>query len=386
MPVSILVVDDEPDLELLIRQRFRRRIREQDLEFHFASNGRQALDMLQALPDITIVLTDINMPEMDGLTLLTHLSALDNLLKAIIVSAYGDMENIRMAMNRGAFDFVTKPIDFHDLEVTLEKAMREMSALKEGAEAHRQLSSVREQLSVARRIQQQILPQTFPAFPERPEFELFATMTPADAVGGDFYDFFLLDGDRMGFVVGDVSGKGVPAAIFMAVSRTLLRATAITCKAPDECIRQANELLCRENSTGLFVTMAYGILHWRTGRVEYCLGGHDIPRILRQDGTVEVLENLGGLVLGVLGHARYESATVELRPGDQLLLYTDGVTEAMDGAMQPFGVSRLDEALKVAPRTCPQETIGHVLNSVQDYVAAARQHDDITTLCLRYLG
>lgn len=384
MAVSILVVDDEPDLEMLIRQRFRRRIREQEFEFHFASNGREALEKIESMPNLEIVLTDINMPEMDGLTLLSRMSEMNSLQKAIIVSAYGDMENIRTAMNRGAFDFITKPIDFQDLEVTLEKAIREMNALKDGAEAHRQLLSVREQLSVARRIQQAILPQTFPAFPDRPEFDIFATMAPADAVGGDFYDFFLLDGDRLGMVVGDVSGKGVPAAIFMAVSRTLLRATAVTCAAPDECIRQVNELLCRENTTGLFVTMAYAILHWRTGTLEYCLGGHDLPRLLRADGSVEPLDNLGGLVLGVSSSAKYQSATLQLNSGDHLVLYTDGITEAMDTGQQLFGVDRLDEVLRREAPSDPKSTITRVLAAVKAHAAGARQHDDITLLCLHY--
>lgn len=384
MAVSILVVDDEPDLEMLIRQRFRKRIRERELDFHFASNGREALEKIEALPDLGIVLTDINMPEMDGLTLLTRMSELDTVLKAIIVSAYGDMENIRTAMNRGAFDFITKPIDFQDLEVTLEKAIREMNALKDGIEAHRQLLSVREQLNVARRIQQAILPQTFPAFPDRPEFDIFATMSPADAVGGDFYDFFLLDNDRLGCVVGDVSGKGVPAAIFMAVSRTLLRATAITCAAPDECIRQVNDLLCRENTTGLFVTMAYAILHWRTGKVDYCLGGHDVPRVLHSNGRVEALENMGGLVLGVSAKAEFACATIQLGAGDQLIFYSDGITEAMNVEQQLFGVQRLDRVLEREPPSDPKATAQRVLAAVKAHAESARQHDDITLLCLQY--
>lgn len=384
MAVSILVVDDEPDLEMLIRQRFRRRIREQELEFHFAGNGREALSKLEAMPDLEIVLTDINMPEMDGLTLLTRLADRDTILKAIIVSAYGDMENIRTAMNRGAFDFITKPIDFQDLEVTLEKAIREMHALKAGAEAHRQLLSVREQLNVARRIQQSILPQTFPAFPDRPEFDIHATMAPADAVGGDFYDFFLLDGDRLGFVVGDVSGKGVPAAIFMAVSRTLLRATAVTCDSPSECIAQVNSLLCHDNSTGLFVTMAYGILHWRSGEVEYCLGGHEIPRILRKHGVVQTFDNQGGLVLGISSQAEYASAKIALEAGDQVLFYSDGITEAMDETLQLFGVQRLDDVLRQCPHADPKATAQHILDAVSHHAASARQHDDITLLCLQF--
>src|ERR1051325_6158617 len=217
MPVKILVVDDEPDLELLIRQKFRRQIRNDEFRFVFAQNGVEALQKLEENADIEIVLTDINMPEMDGLSLLVRLNELNLLLKAVIVSAYGDMENIRTAMNRGAADFLTKPIDFQDLEITVNKTLKQLQVLKEAVQTHDQLLAIRHELEIARNIQQAILPRTFPAFPERKDFDLFAAMLPAREVGGDFYDFFLIDNDRLGFVIGDVSGKGVRGAIFLGM-------------------------------------------------------------------------------------------------------------------------------------------------------------------------
>ena len=226
--VKILVVDDEVDLEPLIRQKFRRQIRDEVYDFVFAHNGLEALTKLIEFPNIGVVLSDINMPEMDGLTLLLKLKELKNpSLRTVVVSAYGDMDNIRTAMNRGAFDFLTKPINFDDLEITINKTLEEIAMQRKAMREHDQLISLRHDLNVAREIQLGILPKVFPPFPHRAEFDIYGSMTAAKEVGGDFFDFFLIDNENLGLVIGDVSGKGIPAAIFMAVSRTLIRATGL---------------------------------------------------------------------------------------------------------------------------------------------------------------
>ena len=219
MAIKILSVDDEQDLEALLTQYFRRKIRKGEYEFSFAHNGLEALRMMLDHPDFDIILSDINMPEMDGLTLLTKINEMRNpALKCIIVSAYGDMENIRTAMNHGAFDFATKPIDMEDLERTIEKAVEQISFIKEAQKEHHQLEEIQYDLNVAREIQQSILPKQFPPFPQYKQFDLYATMSAAKAVGGDFYDFFLVDDNHLGFTIADVSDKGIPAAIFMAMT------------------------------------------------------------------------------------------------------------------------------------------------------------------------
>src|SRR4029077_3922029 len=187
----------------------------------------------------------------------------------VIVSAYGDMQNIRTAMNRGAYDFLIKPIDFADFETTLNKTIQELESIKHGLLAREQLTAIQHELGVAARIQQSILPRQFPPFPGRTDFEVYAHMAPAREVGGDFYDFFLINKDLLGFVIGDVSGKGVPAAIFMAVCRTLLKATAMQGMPPGECLEYANTLLKRQSEAAMFVTVFYGILDTRTGDVDY---------------------------------------------------------------------------------------------------------------------
>ncbi|HRI48041.1 MAG TPA: response regulator, partial [Ignavibacteriaceae bacterium] len=173
MKLKLMVVDDEPDLETLIRQRFRRQIRDESFEFVFAHNGLEALARLIEHPDIGIILTDINMPEMDGLTLLSKIAELNNpALKTVVVSAYGDMENIRTAMNRGAFDFITKPIDFGDLEITINKTLQQLTILKQSLEEHDQLIALKQDLNTAKIIQQAILPKVFPPYPDRKDFDV----------------------------------------------------------------------------------------------------------------------------------------------------------------------------------------------------------------------
>jgi sigma-B regulation protein RsbU (phosphoserine phosphatase) len=381
-----LVVDDEPDLEHLVRQKFRRQIRKNEFEFVFAENGVDALDKLKSHGDIDLVLTDINMPEMDGLTLLTKLGEIDSILKAVIVSAYGDMENIRVAMNRGAFDFVTKPIDLQDLDTTIQKSLNELGTLKEALQSREQLAAIQRELNVATEIQTSILPQTFPPFPDRREFELFAKMITAKEVGGDFYDFFVIDNDRLGVVIGDVSGKGVPAAMLMAVCRTLLKATALKSIPPDQCLKAVNNILVGESLSSMFVTVFYGVLNTRNGTVEYCSGGHNAPYILHQDGQVKQIENTGGLAVGAMEDIEYESKMMIVQPGESLFLYTDGVTEAVNQNEDQFEEKRLEEALAKLHELPVTDIVNRVVEDVQAFAEGAPQADDITCLAIRYLG
>jgi sigma-B regulation protein RsbU (phosphoserine phosphatase) len=386
MPTKILVVDDEPDLELIISQKFRKQVRDKELQFYFVKNGVEALQKLRDDAAVDIVLTDINMPEMDGLTLLAKLTEQYPLIKSVIVSAYGDMSNIRTALNRGAFDFVTKPIDFGDLEITMKKTIQEAMTYRQAVRDRDQLTAIQQELEVARKIQQSIVPRKFPPFPERREFELHAAMIPARDVGGDFYDFFLIEGDRLGFVIGDVSGKGVPAALFMAVSKTLLKATALKGLPPEECLQQVNRILYLESVSAMFVTIFYGILNTRTGEVDYCNGGHNPPYILRADGRLEAAETTGGLVLGAMKNTVYKNKKILLQSGDGLFLYTDGVTEAMDRDNEQFTESRLEENLKGWANTPLPQVVSNVVEAVKAFSNGAQQADDITILALKYLG
>ena len=383
MVPKILVVDDEPDLELLLRQKFRRKTRTGQLSLVFAQNGVEALEQLEVHDDVDLVLSDINMPEMDGLTLLQQLGSLDYDLRAVMVTAYGDMKNIRTAMNRGAFDFVTKPIDFDDLEATIDKTLEHLMVMREALRSRDELVALRQELGVAAQMQESILPTEFP---RDPRYELHASMTPAREVGGDFYDFFRLEDDRMGIVVADVSGKGVPAALFMMVSRTLMKGTAIGETNPERCLREVNELLSESNEESMFVTVFYTTLDPASGRVAFANAGHNLPYVVKSSGEVRQVDSAPGIVLGVLPDFEFPGGTVDLEPGDVLFFYTDGVNEAMDEAGVEFGDERLAAVLAEAAGSSADAFSERVVQAVHAHAGEAPQSDDITCMTLRYLG
>ena len=385
MPIKILSVDDEMDLELLLTQYFRRKIRKGEYDFHFAHNGLEALTMLLKEKDFDIILSDINMPEMDGLTLLTKINEMQNpALKCIMVSAYGDMGNIRQAMNNGAFDFATKPIDLDDLSLTIEKAIEHIEYIKTMQQEHNQLESIKGDLAVAREIQQAILPRIFPPFPEEAaQMDIAASMNAAKDVGGDFYDFFRIDADRIGFVIADVSGKGVPAAIFMAVSRTLIRATGIRGVSPSECMTYSNTLLAKESVNSMFVTVFYGIYNIRTGEVTYTNADHNPPYIMKANGSVQSLPMSKDIIAGFLDDFQFTENTLQLEPGDTLLMFTDGVTEAIDPEENEYGVERLQQLLGQLVASDCQKIIDTVKADVKAFAGEAEQSDDITLLALK---
>ena len=386
MAVKILSVDDELDLEVLLTQYFRRQIRKGEYEFAFAHNGLEALQKLLETPDFDIIMSDINMPEMDGLTLLAKVNELKNpAMKCIMVSAYGDMDNIRSAMNKGAFDFATKPIDLDDLSRTIEKAIEQVRYIRESQQEHNQLESIKNDLAIAGEIQQTILPRSFPPFPELTEVvDIYASMTPAKDVGGDFYDFFQIDDERIGLVIADVSGKGVPASLFMAVSRTLLRATALRGVSSAECLTYANKLLCKESLDSMFVTVFYGIYHYKTGMMDYTNAGHNPPYLLRGGRTVECLPVASNFVVGVFDDIEFESNTLTFGIGDTLLLYTDGVTEAFNDKREQFSESNLQDILaSMHESSSAKEVVTSVLQSVKTFSGDYPQSDDITLLSLQ---
>ena len=247
------------------------------------------------------------------------------------------------------------------------------------------LRALRREIEIASEIQQSILPRRFPAFPERKDFDLHAAMLPARDVGGDFYDFFLIDPTHLAVVIGDVSGKGMPAAIFMAVSRTLLKATAVSGLAPAACLQHVNRLLHAENSADMFVSLFYGILDLHGGRLTFSNGGHNPPLLQSAAGGLRDLASGQGCVLGVFGDAGYEGATCPITPGDTLLLYTDGVTEAMNPADEPYGEERL-HALAQRDHGSPLALIDALIADVRRHSATATQSDDITLLAVTYRG
>ena len=379
---KILVVDDEPDLEHLMRQRLRRDVRAGRFELFFAHNGVQALAKLEADREIDMVLSDINMPEMDGLTLLDQIPNVDPNIRAVIISAYGDMQNIRTAMNRGAFDFVTKPIDFNDLRITIDKTMAHLAVMREALASRDKLVALQNELDVARKMQQSILPTVFP---QLPNCELYGHMVAAREVGGDFFDVVKLADGRYGLTIADVSGKGVPAAMFMMSSRTLLKGAAIGTPHPGDVLREVNDVLEQDNESLMFVTLFYGVYDPATGELTYANGGHNPPLIVHPDGTSMELPQTNGVALGVMGGMEYEQSKITLEPGDTAVFYTDGVSEAMNGENEEFGMDRFSQVFADAPPSGAIAANKAVFKAVQQFADGTPQSDDITCLVLRRL-
>ena len=239
------------------------------------------------------------------------------------------------------------------------------------------------ELNVATQIQADMLPRIFPAFPERPEFDIYASMTPAKEVGGDFYDFFLVDDDHLAMVIADVSGKGVPAALFMVIAKTLLKNAAQTGLSPGAVLEKVNNQLCENNEAEMFVTVWLGLYQISTGKLTAANAGHEYPAIRRSGGGFELVKDRHGFVLAGMENARYREYELELGPGDTLFVYTDGVAEATDGANTLYGTERMLSALNAAPERCPEELLAAVRSDIDRFVGGAPQFDDITMLAVQ---
>jgi sigma-B regulation protein RsbU (phosphoserine phosphatase) len=251
-------------------------------------------------------------------------------------------------------------------------------------EAYVEKQRIDEALKLSRDIQMSILPQRFPPFPERDEFEIFATIEPAKEVGGDFYDFFFVDRDNLCFCIGDVSGKGIPAALFMAVTKTLIKAKTSKGMYPDEILSDVNKELCIDNDASMFVTIFCGILNTRTGEVLYCNGGHNPPYILSKALGVKALDDNSGMALGAYEAAHYSTSTVSLAPGDSMFLYTDGVTEAMDINGAFYTDERLKRFLENQKTIDIEKRLRNTLYDLKTFASGAPQADDITLMEIKY--
>ena len=378
--VRILVVDDEVDLEQLMLQQMRREIRSGSYSFEFAHNGAEALERLRESEDFDIVLSDINMPVMDGLTMLAQIPEVNPNIRAVMVSAYGDMDNIRTAMNRGAFDFVTKPIDFSDLKTTIGRTVDNLMLWREALNSRDKLVALQHELSVAESMQQHILPTSFP---NNAHYDIYAHMVAARSVGGDFYDVYDLGNDRVGVLIADVSDKGVPAAMFMMASRTLLKACAACSVSPGQVLGQVNQMLTEGNDAMTFVTLFYGIYDPATRSFIYSNAGHNLPVLVRPGPSVELLEPTGGIALGVQEDFQFQEDTITLEPGSTVVLYTDGVSEAEKEAGEMFEMERFCQVFKDNPSQDAKQTTDDVFNAVKDFVGDSPQSDDITCLVLK---
>ena len=269
---------------------------------------------------------------------------------------------------------------FYDMTSRIEAYNREVQRVT--AEKER----IGAELNVATQIQADMLPRIFPAFPDRSEFDLYATMEPAKEVGGDFYDFFLIDEDHIALVMADVSGKGVPAALFMVIAKTLIKNRALLGENPSEILKNVNNQLCEGNEAELFVTVWLAVIEISTGKGLAANAGHEHPVIRRKDGQYELVVYRHSPAVATMEGVRFKEHEFEMHPGDTLFVYTDGVPEATNASNELFGTDRMLEALNREPDAAPEKILSNVRESVDAFVGEAPQFDDITMLGFVYKG
>ena len=263
---------------------------------------------------------------------------------------------------------------------------RKMRAMEEKHRQEAERQRISNELALGNQIQEDTLPNVFPAFPERKDFDIYASMDPAREVGGDFYDFFLIDDDHLCMVIADVSGKGVPAALFMMASKIILANNAMMGKSPAQILTDTNTSVCSHNRQEMFVTVWFGILELSTGKLTAANAGHEYPVLKKPDGRFELIKDKHGFVIGGMEDVKYAEYELRLEPGAKLFLYTDGIPEATNAENRLFGTERMLDALNREPDAAPEKIMKNVLGAVDDFVKEAEQFDDLTMLCLAYTG
>lgn len=373
----VLVVDDN----LHNRQILSRRLERDGHRVTLAEDGLAALDALQN-EAFDLILLDLMMPGLNGFEVLLRLKQ-DARLKAIpviMVSALDEINSIVRCIEYGAEDFLTKPFDPVLLRARIGSCL-EKKRLRDLEQLY--LANVERELQTAARIQAAILPSVFPP---TDGVEGHGLMVPAKEVGGDFFDFIPLGEGRVGIAVGDVSGKGLPAALFMAISRTLLRTTALFGLSPGECLMRVNDLLASENDQAMFVTLFFGIVDSSAGTLTYANGGHPSPVLLRAGGAAEWLPGTAGTVVGIAEGLQYREVCVAFEPGDQCFLYSDGVGEAINPDGAEFTNDRLFKLLARSTHQSPLALAEDILGQVNAFAGNTAQFDDITCVAIRRVG
>lgn len=308
-----------------------------------------------------------------------------------ITKPLGELTLITEEIGKGNLDIDIPSARSGDEVARLSDAFRYMkTSLKEYisqlTDATAQRERMESELKVAHSIQMSILPKVFPPFPDRKEFDIYATIEPAKEVGGDFYDFFQIDDDHLYFVIADVSGKGIPAALFMAVTKTLIKSKVTAGLTPDQIINRVNKDLCIGNDENMFATIFFGVLQISTGEIQYTNGGHNPPLIIKKNGEIEWLIGKGNIIVGVMDDADYITEKLLLEPGDCLFLYTDGVTEAMNEMNELFSDNRLKDVLYKLYGKSIQEIVVRTQQEIHHFAQGAPQSDDITMMVVEYKG
>jgi len=381
---ALLVVDDNEDNRYTLVQRLRR-LGYTDVAT--AVDGRDALARLGAR-GFDLVLLDVMMPELNGYEVLERIRGDERLhhIPVIMISAVDQVESVVRCIELGAEDYLPKPFNPTLLRARVGASL-EKKRLRDEIVAH--LARIERELAAAREIQLGMVPTTFPAPTMRHPVEIHATLQPARQVGGDLYDFFWIDTGTLCFVIADVSDKGAPAALFMARTKTVIRLVATLLRRaggdapPHQIMARVNEELCQDNVQGMFVTVFFGMLDAASGELRFCNAGHNVPYVLGPTGAVAPVHGTRAKPLGIRPTLGYASDTAKLEPGDCLFLFTDGITESMDGSGAFFSEERLEATLRSVAGRSPRAIIEDVLANVRAFAGTAPQSDDIAALALR---
>lgn len=354
-----------------------------------AEDGEQALDLLQK-HEFDLLLLDIMMPKLDGYQVLERLKGQGRLhnLPVIMISALNEIASVVRCIELGAEDYLPKPFDPVLLRARIGASL-EKKRLRDHVRAH--LARVEEELRLARELQMSMVPTIFPRPSKVRPVETFAMMEPAREVGGDLYDFFESADGSLCYLIGDVSGKGVPAALFMARTKNLVRLITRLARgdgggalAPSEIIAMVNQELCQDNAGMMFVTLFFGMIRLDTGELRYCNAGHNLPYLLH-DKMLKAVPDVKGRPLGLRTESKYDTVTLAMAPGDLLYLYSDGIPEATDRNGGLFSEQRLEAALLTASGAATTAVIATVADAVKRFVGEAEQSDDITAMAIRFL-
>ncbi len=382
---KILIVDDERfNINVLAD------LLKPNYKIMVAINGKQALKAAQSDSPPDLILLDIMMPEMDGYEVCQQLKADEKTreISVIFVTAMGQESDETKGLEIGAADYITKPISPAIVEARVRTQLERKQHLEKIQKAYTIINEQKErmqgELNVGRDIQLSMLPQEFPAFPNHKEFKLYASMQAAREVGGDFYDYFFIDEDHLCLCVGDVSGKGVPAALFMAISKALIKSRAADDLSTASILTHVNNELAIATEAMMFVTVFLMILDIRTGDFVYTNGGHNLPYLKRISGKIERMNEQHGPILGPFEGVAFTEGRDKLEQGDTIMLYTDGVTEAMNFARELYSEERLVEILGGGEYSNPEDLIKATISDIEKFAAGAEQSDDITLLALSF--
>jgi phosphoserine phosphatase RsbU/P len=379
----ILVVDDNDDNRYTLMLYLEL---ERYTDIAIAEDGEQAIAQLKQR-DFDLVLLDVMMPKVDGYQVLTWLKGQHRLndLPVIMISALNEMNSVVRCIELGAVDYLQKPFNQHLLRARLGASL-EKKRLRDQVNAH--LARLEHELQAARDLQMSMLPQEFPEPTPQCPVDVHGLIQPAREVGGDLYDFFTTEDGALCFFIGDVSGKGMPAALFMARTKSLIRIATELMRGrdgpagPAEIIDRVNRELCQNNNDMMFVTLFFGMLNPATGEVAYCNAGHNPP--YRCSGeTLVPADNGKGIILGVRPQATYQTGNLTLAPNETLYLFTDGVTEAHDLSEALFSEERLEAALRASAGLSSRAMVANVSDALKGFVGTALPFDDITMLALR---